>query len=114
SGDWSSDVCSSDLDTTFEALRRLYQRDKGDFLRLNGHDRTLSAKDHEEVFVPDPGFLPHIAARISAEILAQAGNMALTTERHRLLRSLVPHALRSPTALDAVLTRLALAQGPGP
>ncbi len=98
-------------DTTFEALRRLYQRDKGDFVRLNGQDRQLSAKDHEEVAVPDPGFLPHIAARISAEILAQAGNGALTAERERLLRSLVPHALRSPTALDAILTRLALAQG---
>jgi hypothetical protein len=96
-------------DKTFEGLARLYQRSKQDFLRLNGADRPL--KPGDEIAVPDPGFLPHIAARISAEILAQAGNMPLPAGRLELLRSLVARAIPSPTALDVVLTRLVLAQG---
>ncbi len=60
--------------------------------------------------MPDPGFAPHLAARLAAATLAQAGPWPLPPERLQLLRSLVPHALGSPTALDAVLTRLVLAQ----
>jgi hypothetical protein len=96
-------------DKTFEGLARLYQRPKQDFLRLNGPDRPLNPGD--EIAVPDPGFVPHIAARVSAEILAQAGHMPLPADRLQLLRSLVPRTIASPTALDAVLTRLVLAQG---
>ncbi len=99
-------------ETSFDGLQRLYKRPKTDFLKLNGQDRDFDVND--EVGVPDPGFLPHIAARISAEILVEAGKAELLPERLRQLRSLVPHALRSPTALDAVLTRLVLAQGRGP
>ena len=96
-------------DDTFDGLERLYQRPKADFLRLNGgEDRALAKGD--EVAVPDPGFAPHVAARLAAEILAQAGDAELPPDRMQLLRLLVPHALPSPTALDAVLTRLVLAQ----
>jgi NB-ARC domain len=96
-------------DKTFDGLQRLYQRSKADFLRLNGGDRPLHEGD--EIAVPDPGFAPHVAARLSAEILAQAGNTSLSPERLQMLRSLVRRAVLSPTTLDAVLTRLVLAQG---
>jgi hypothetical protein len=95
-------------DGTFDALRRLYQRPKADFLRLNEGERPLAEGD--EVAVPDPGLLPHLAARLAAETLARAGGAPLTPVRLNLLRSLVPYAVPSPTALDAVLTRLVLAQ----
>lgn len=95
-------------DRSFDNLQRLYQRPKADFLRLNGGERPLNPG--EAVAVPDPGLIPHIAARLAAEILAQAGNAPLSAERLQLLRALVPYAVISPTALDAVLTRLVLAQ----
>jgi hypothetical protein len=95
-------------DRSFDSLQRLYQRPKADFLHLNGGERPLDAG--EEVAVPDPGFVPHIAARLAAEILAQAGNAPVSAERLQLMRALVPYAVLSPTALDAVLTRLVLAQ----
>jgi hypothetical protein len=95
-------------DRSFDDLARLYQRPKADFLRLNGSDRPLTPG--EEVAVPDPGFAPHLAARLAAETLAEAGRKPLPPERMRLLRSLTPYAMPSPTALDAVLTRLVLAQ----
>ena len=100
---WAAD------DTSFAALARRFQRSKEDFLRLNGPERPLAPG--EEVAVPDPGFLPHLAARLAAEVLALAGHLPLTPQRLQLLRALVPHAVPSPTALDAVLTRLVLAQG---
>lgn len=95
-------------DATFETLQRLYQRPKADFLRLNGGEGPLAEGD--EVAVPDPGFVPHLAARLAAETLARATGAPLTPQRLKLLRSLVPYAVPSPTALDAVLTRLVLAQ----
>jgi hypothetical protein len=96
-------------DKSFSSLARLYQRHETDFLRLNGGERPL--QDTDEIAVPDPGFAPHLAARISAEILAQAAHAPLSDERLRILRSLVRSAIPSPTALDTVLTRLVLAQG---
>jgi len=96
---WTAD------DGSFDVLARLYQRPKADFLRFNASD-----KPGKEVAVPDPGFVSHLAARLAAETLAQAGRAPLPPERMQLLRSLVPYAIASPTALDAVLTRLVLAQ----
>jgi hypothetical protein len=98
---WTSD------DRKLAGLERLYQRSKADFLRLNGGDRPLNEGD--EVSVPDPGLVPHLAARLAAETLAQAGGAPLPPRRLQLLRALVPYAVLSPTALDAVLTRLVLA-----
>ena len=100
---WASD------DSSFDALHRLYQRPKADFLRLNGHDRPLQQGD--EVTVPDPGLVPHLAARLSAEVLARGGQADLSPRHMQLLRRLVPFAVQSPTALDSVLARLVLAQG---
>lgn len=95
-------------DRSFDNLPRLYQRPKADFLRLNGGERPLIAGD--AVAVPDRGFVPHIAARLAAEILAQAGAALVSPQGLQLLRNLVPYAVLSPTALDAVLSRLVLAQ----
>ena len=61
--------------------------------------------------MPDRGFVPHLAARLAAEVLAEAGHGPLTPDRLQLLRALVPRAIASPTALDAVLQRLVLAEG---
>lgn len=100
---WATD------DDSFDALQRLYQRPKAAFLRLNGGERALAPGD--EVAVPDRSFVAQLAARVAAETLAQAAHGPLSEPRLRLLCSLVPAALASPTALDAVLTRLLLAQG---
>jgi len=100
---WATD------DSSFDALNRLYQRSKADFLRLNGGDRALQQGD--ELAVPDPGLVPHLAARLSAEVLAQSGQADLSARHMQLLRTLVPFAVLSPTALDSVLTRLVMAQG---
>lgn len=93
----------------FDGLARRFQRPKDDFLRLNGADRPL--QPGEPIAVPDRGLAPHLAARIAAEVLAQAAGAALDADQAALLRRLVPHALPSPTALDAVLARLVLAEG---
>ena len=74
-------------DQSFTGLARLYQRHENDFVRLNGAPRTL--QNGEDVAVPDPGLAPHLAARISAEILAQAGRAVLPANRLQLLRELV-------------------------
>jgi hypothetical protein len=95
-------------DHNLPALQALYQRPWDDFVRLNEADRALQAGD--EVAVPDPGLLPLIAARMAAEVLAQADAAPLSARRQRLLRALVPLALPNPTALDTVLSRLVLAQ----
>jgi hypothetical protein len=100
---WAAD------DRSFQSLARLYQRPKDDFLRLNGADRQLDPG--HEVAVPDRGFLPHLAARLAAEVLANADHVALTPECTRLLKTLVPRAIPSATALDTVLARLVLAAG---
>jgi len=55
--------------------------------------------------------VPHLAARLSAEVLAQSGQADLSARHMQLLRTLVPFAVLSPTALDSVLTRLVMAQG---
>ena len=73
----------------------------------DAHSQTGGWSDARE----QPADTPHLAARISAEILAQAGRAVLPANRLQLLRELVRSAVLSPTALDTVLTRLVLAQG---
>jgi hypothetical protein len=96
-------------DGVLENLSRLYQRSTAGFLRLN--DSAGPFAQSAEVLVPDPGLTPHLAARLAAEILSESPAANVTPEQLRSLRSLVPYALASPTALDAVLTRLVLAHG---
>ncbi len=101
--DWAREPLS------FARLQRLYQRPAAGFVRLAGGEPQITAG--ESLAVPDPGFIPHIAARLAAEILAQAGQGGLSAKQREMIRALVPHALANPTALDAVLTRLVLASG---
>lgn len=96
-------------DRSLRALARLYQRTPDDFVRLNGADRPLDFR--EAIAVPDRGFAPHLAARLAAELLAQAQGLPLDADAARLLRALVPAAVPSATALDTVLARLVLAEG---
>ena len=60
--------------------------------------------------IPDPGFTPLLAARLSAEVLAH--RKELDAKAPGLLVSLVPIALINQTALHLVLARLLLALGP--
>lgn len=65
-----------------------------------------------EVAIPDPKFVPLLAARLSAEVLFQP---ELSPDmRVNLLRRLVLVALANPTALGTVLARLVLALDPPP
>jgi hypothetical protein len=99
---------------TLTGLARVFNRPVEALLSLN-RDQGWSADEGlgkgAEVRIPDPGFAPHLAARLAAEALANI-NMAPDV-RIEIIRSLVPTALPSPTALDAVLARLALAWGMG-
>jgi hypothetical protein len=94
---------------TFADLAKLYQRPLDDLLRLNGGDKPFTAG--AEIAIPDPGFIPHVAARLAAELLARGDPTVQPPEALAWLRGLVPYAVLSPTALDAVLARLVLAQG---
>ncbi len=60
----------------------------------------------DEVNIPDPDFVPILAARFAAQAMAAAG---LTADaRTRMLQRLVRMALPNPTAADTVLGRLIL------
>lgn len=90
------------------SLALLYRRPWQDLARLN--DPGPVRQPGDEMRVPDPGLPPLAAARIAAEVLACAGGQPLSPARRRLLRALVPAALANPSALDAVLARVVLAQ----
>jgi hypothetical protein len=99
---------------TLTGLARMFDRPVEAFMGLNrehGWSASKKLAQGTPVFVPDPGFAPHLAARLAAEALADPG--LDPDERIDLIRSLVPTALPSPTELDAVLVRLALAWGMG-
>ena len=67
-------------------------------------DEVLQAGD--PVNIPDPDFVPMLAARFAAEALAAEGLSA--DERSLIIQKLVGLALPNPTALDTVLGRLVL------
>jgi hypothetical protein len=63
-----------------------------------------------EVNIPDDDFIPLLAARFAAEVLAAKAAKVMTVERSlELIQSLVPLAAPNPTTLDTVLSRLLLA-----
>jgi hypothetical protein len=93
---------------TLLALADLYKRPVEEFARLNtalgvGVDDPLPALTH--VNVPDRGFAPLLAARLSAAVLAGPPG----PDRGRLIRRLVPVAGPDATALATTLSRLILA-----
>ncbi len=92
---------------TLEELAGVYQRPIEEFLRHNQErgwapDQPLPVGTR--VNVPDPGFPPLIAARLSAAILAGGPPGALAAQ----LRHLVPVTGADVTALGTVLARLLL------
>lgn len=96
---------------TLRMLARVYSRPLSEFEHLNrglGADDSLPAGT--QVNVPDPGFTPLLAARLSAEALADP--MLMYQERVAIIQSLVPAAVANVTALDTVLSRLLLAAEP--
>ena len=60
----------------------------------------------DEVNIPDPDFVPILAARFAAEAVVADGLSPET--RTRMLQRLVRMALPNPTAVDTVLGRLIL------
>ena len=95
------------------ALADAFGRPLADFVRLNA-DRGWSPDQQlphaRAVNVPDPGFPPLIAARLSARALADP---ALSRpQKAQVIRSLVPIAADELTTLHTVLARLALAWQP--
>ena len=66
----------------------------------------------DEVNIPDPDFVPILAARFAAEAVVVAG--VTPDVRTRMLQRLVRMALPNPTATDTVLGRLILATLDGP
>ena len=98
---------------TLRTLAKAFNRDLGEFLRLNHSlerdpDRVIDPGT--SVHVPDPGLAPLLAARFAAELLVVPGLSG--KKRAELIRSLVPVSAPNPTALDTVLARLLLAEQP--
>jgi hypothetical protein len=63
-------------------------------------------QDGDEVSIPDPDFVPLLAARLAAEV--SVANGLLPEQRSSLIQRLVRLTLPNPTAVDAVLARLIL------
>lgn len=98
---------------TLRALANAFKRPLSEFQRLN-RDQGWAAdqvlEPNTQVPVPDTGFRTLVAARLAAEVLADA---TFNPEaRAKLIRSLIPVAAPNPTALDTVLARLLLANLP--
>jgi hypothetical protein len=92
---------------TLGQLAEVYQRPLQEFLRYNeeqGWAPDEQLPKDTRVKVPDPGFPPLLAARLSAAILADGPSPALSA----LMRHLVPVSGIDITALGTVLTRLLL------
>lgn len=95
---------------TLEDLSEVFQRPAVEFRRLNPEhplDQALAAGT--PIRVPDPGFPPLLAVHLGAWVLA---DLASEGGRSALLRSLVPVAAASPTALDTMLSYLLIAADP--
>jgi len=92
---------------TLQDLVEVFQRSAVEFRRLNpqyGISDVLPGG--APVLVPDPGFAPLLAVHLAARALADD---SIVEERVALVRSLVPVAAANPTALDTVLSYLAIA-----
>ncbi len=98
---------------TLAAIAEIHGCAVGELVRLNrekGWTATQLLPAGAPVNIPDPEMLPLIAARLSAEVVAD-GKLS-RDQRVRLLQALVPVAAQNLTALDAVLARLLLVSSP--
>ncbi|WNM59729.1 zinc ribbon domain-containing protein [Candidatus Nitrospira allomarina] len=98
---------------TLRDLARFYERTLADFVRLNRED--IRRADEilpigTEVRVPDPEMSYLLASYLSALVIVTPG--LDTAKRTRLIQSLVPMTVSSPTAIDTVLARLLLVARP--
>jgi hypothetical protein len=95
---------------TLAGLSRLFKCPEAELRRLNTDIDWEAGKklsNGVEVHIPDPGMATWLAPRLAAEALVP--DKLSDQEQIRLIQSLVPLAAASPTALDTVLARLALA-----
>jgi hypothetical protein len=95
--------------STPRAIAAAYQVSEHELLRVNQErqwDLETELDDETEVRVPDPGLLPVVASRLSAEAMIDPG--LSPSERVGVLQLLVPVAVRDTTVLDTVLARLLL------
>lgn len=96
---------------TLRDLAKVYSRPRSEFEHFNrGLDPDASLPDGTPVNVPDPGFAPLLAARLSVEALVSPA--LIDQEKVNLIQRLVPAAASNATALDTVLSRLLLAARP--
>ena len=103
-----ADVLSA---ATLTAVAAIYHCALPDIQRVNpGVDPALNLAPGTQVNIPDPGFATWIAARLSAELLANP--VLADSERIAQLQLLVPAAAPNPTLMDTVLSRLLLAARP--
>jgi hypothetical protein len=94
---------------TLREIADAYWREPETLVRVNPGldlDQKLSRQNNDEVNIPEPDFVPILAARFAAAALAHPG---LTDEqRSSLIQRLVPLAMANRTTLDTVLARLLL------
>ena len=98
---------------TLREIAAAFEEDPQALVRVNGWiwpgpdgPLTEPLQKGDEVNIPDPEFIPVLAARFAAEALVAAGLSA--ERRSMIIQRLVPVALPSATALDTVLGRLML------
>jgi hypothetical protein len=100
---------------TPRAIAAAYEVSERELLRVNEErhwDPETVLDEGTAVRVPDPGLLPVVVSRLSAEAMVSSG--LSRSERVGALQLLVPVAVRDTTVLDTVLARLLLAAvGPG-
>jgi hypothetical protein len=98
---------------SLDELSDVYQRPRTLVLQLNqaqGVGGSIPLPPGTPVAIPDPEFVPLLAARLAAEALVSPG--LSPRNRVEIIQMLVPWAVANPTALDLVLTRLLLAARP--
>jgi hypothetical protein len=99
---------------TLRDLSAAFRLPLADFVVANagrGWDVDTPLPPGTEVNVPDPEFIPLVAARLAAQVAV--ADWLFPDEKRALIQSLVPPAVHDRTALDAILARLPLAALPG-
>jgi hypothetical protein len=98
---------------TPRALSEAFRLPLADFMAVNarhGWDAETILTDGTQVNVPDPGFVPLLAARLAAEVAA--ADWLYPDEKRALIQSLTPVAVHDRTVMDTVLARLLFAAVP--
>jgi hypothetical protein len=95
-----------------EIAREVYRLPVRELSRVNPRiDPSKRLEDDIWINIPDPGFAPLLAARLSAELLVERDRLA--GQAPALLVKLVSAAVTNKTALHLILARLLLMLGPG-